>query len=364
MSQQNQNQSISRRRFLTVLGATSLASGIAGAGFTVRQMGKNTVSVSPSPTYSPAQFDEPVQVPTQIVVENPAELKQAQERLAQVSTEKLQLQAEVDSLKQQLQSTEAVLDEKLVRITELETQLGETTKTRAAALGLVALYEQLEDVDVAQSVQNGLSAVGAAWDDFIDDIPAASDGLVQAGAMIGEFDGQIQAFQSARTWLAVRLELLRRDNNVMQEILSGFAQPIGPLLEMLGRWFDDVRKWVPARFLETANQVIDSLMTTVSGVPVTVDGAQATVASALDGWFAEDDEDVDRNPIIRHRLFKPLTEKTLPHALTVLQKTTIAKQKYEADLVTQVAETLNRQQSVVAQILEYRERNNLLRQEI
>ena len=364
MTQQNQNQAISRRRFLTVLGATSLASGVAGAGFTVRQMGKNTVSVSPSPTYNPAQFDEPVQVPTQIVVDNPAELKQAQERLTQVSSEKLQLQAEVDSLKLQLQSTEATLDQKLVRIGELEAQLDETTKTRAAALGLVALYEQLEDVDIRQTFQTGINAVGAAWDEFVEDIPAASEGLVQASAMIGEFDGQIPLFQSARTWLAVRLELLRRDNNIMQEILSGFADPVGPLLEMLGRWFDDVRKWVPSRFLETANQVIDSLMATVSGVPVTVDGAQATVASALDGWFAEDAEDVDGNPIIRNRLFRPLTDKTLPSALTVLQKTSIAKQKYEADLVTQVAESLNRQQTIAAQILDYRERNNLSRPEV
>lgn len=365
MSQQNENQAISRRRFLTVLGVTSLTSGIAGAGFTLRKMDSgNTITISPSPPFQPAQFDSPTQVPSQIVVENPAAAAQLQEQLAQVSSEKLQLQTEVDSLKQQLTSTEATLSEKLGQITELEAQLEATTKGRAAALGLVTLYEQLQDVDIAATVQSGLKAVGDAWDEFVEEIPTASDGLVQASALITEFDGQLPLFQSARTWLSIRLELLRQDNNILQEVLKGFIDPIGPILEMLGRWFDEVRKWVPSRFLETANQVIDSLMVMVAGVPLTIEGAESNVTTVLDGWFGDDENDDARNPIIRNRLFQPLVSQTLPHALTMLQKTRIAKQKYEADLVTQVLETLNHRHAVEAQILEYRERNNLLRQEI
>ncbi|MFT5193554.1 MAG: hypothetical protein ACI9EW_002084 [Cellvibrionaceae bacterium] len=365
MSQKNENQAISRRRFLTVLGVTSLTSGVAGAGFTLRQMGKNSVSISTEATYQPAQFDAPIQPTVETVVQNPATLALDQERLAQVSIEKVQLQTEVDSLKQQLESTESVLEEKLTYIRELETKLEATTKRRSAALGLVALYEQLEDVDITATFQTGLKTVGDAWNEFVDDLPAASEGLVQASALITEFDGQIPLFQSARSWLSVRLELLRRDHNVLHEVLKGwFTDPIGPVLEMLGKWFDDVRKWVPSRFLDTANLVIDSLVTMVSGVPVTVDGAESNLANVLDGWFGDDDDDVERNPIIRTQLFRPLKDQALPNALTMLQKTRIAKQKYEADLVTQVVETLNRRQLVESQIREYRERNDLIRLEI
>ena len=365
MSQLNENQMISRRRFLTVLGATSLASGVAGAGLTVRQMGKNTVSISQPPAYQPAQFEEPTRTVPEVVVQNPAELAQAQEQLAQISAEKLKLQSEVDALKQQLTSTEATLEEKVVRISELEAELGASTEGWAAALGLVALYEQLEDVDVKETIQTGLNAVGDAWDDFVEDLPAASDGLMQASAMINKFDGEVPLFQSARTWLAVRLNLLRRDNNALQEVLKEwFVDSVVPALEMLGRWFDDIRKWVPARFLATANRVIDSLVVMISGVPVTVDGAQTNVAETLDGWFREDDEDGDRNPIIRSRLFRPLTDETLPRAMVMLQKTRIAKQKYEADLVTQVTSMLNQRQSIESQISAYREQNGLVRSEL
>lgn len=353
---------MSRRRFLTVLGATSLASGIAGAGLTVRQLGKNTVSISQAPVYQPAQFDKPTPTVPQVVVENPAELAQLREQLAQVSTEKVQLQTEVDALKQQLASTEAVLEEKVTRIGELEGELTTSAEGWAAALGLVALYEQLEDVDVNTVIQTGLSTVGEAWDDFVEDLPAASDGIMQASVMLNQFDGEIPLFQSARTWLAVRLELLQRDNNALQEVLKEwFIDSIGPALEMLGRWFDDIRKWVPARFLATANRVIESLVVMISGVPVTVDGAQTNVANALDGWFREDDEDGERNPIIRSRLFQPLINETLPAALVMLQKTRIAKQKYEADLVTQVGTILNQRQAIESQILAYREEKGLMR---
>ena len=362
---QTENQSISRRRFLTVLGATSLASGIAGAGLTVRQMGKNSVSISQPPAYQPAQFEEPTRVVPEVVVQNPAELTQAQDQLAQVSAEKLKLQTEGDALKQQLTSTEATLEEKVARIGELEAELTTSTEGWAAALGLVTLYEQLEDVDMKGTIQSGLDAVGDAWDDFVEDIPAASDGLMQASAMINKFDGEIPLFQSARTWLAVRLNLLRRDNDSLQEGLKEwFIDSVGPALEMLGRWFDDIRKWVPARFLATANRVIDSLVVMISGVPVTVEGAQANVSEVLDGWFREDDEDGDRNPIIRSRLFRPLTDEALPKAMIMLQKTRIAKQKYEADLVTQVVGILDRRQAIESQILAYREENGLVRSEV
>ncbi|MEM8859022.1 MAG: hypothetical protein AAGD96_11915 [Chloroflexota bacterium] len=366
MSQHPDDQSFNRRRFLAAIGATSIASGVIGAGIAKRNLptGNTEVVVAPPADFEPAQFDIATKEP---VVKNPAELNLAKEQLASAQTRNDELLNLVNQLQEQLTASQSDLTSREARIVVLESVLEDSNKINAAALGLVALYEQLEDINIRESVQNGLGTMAAAWDEFVDDLPTASDGLVQASAKISEFDAQIPLFQTARTWLAIRLELLRRDNDGLYAVLEGISDRVGSLLDLLGGWFDQVRGWVPSRFLENANRVIDSVTTLISGVPVTVDGAQSNVANALDGWFADDDEDnasAERQPIIRRRLFQPLVQETLPQALTVIQKTRMAKQKYEADLVTQVKDTLTKRETIETQIVEFRERNGLQRTQI
>lgn len=365
MSQHHEDQSISRRRFLAVIGAASVASGVVGAGWAKRNLptGTTQVVVAPPAEFEPAQFDTPTVEP---VVKNPAELNLAQEQLANAQTRNDELLNLVTQLQDQLSETQSSLTTSEARIIELEASLEDSTKGKAAALGLVALYEQLEDINIRESVQNGLGSMSAAWDEFVDDLPAASEGLVQARVKISEFDTQIPLFQTARTWLAIRLDLMRRENDGLYDVLASISDRVGSLLDMLGGWFDQVRGWVPSRFLDNANQVIASVTTLIAGVPVTVDGAKTNVAIALDGWFADDeqDENGERQPIIRRRLFQPLVQETLPQALSVIQKTRMAKQKYEADLVTQLSDTLIKREAIEAQIAEFRDRNGLQRPQL
>ncbi|MEM9773907.1 MAG: hypothetical protein AAF902_04960 [Chloroflexota bacterium] len=365
MSQHHDDQSISRRRFLAVIGAASITSGVVGAGLAKRNLpnGTTEVVVAPPADFEPAQFDIPTQEP---VIKNPAELNLAQEQLASAQTRNDELLNLVNQLQDQLSATQSDLTTSEARVIELESNLEDSIKSKAAALGLVALYEQLEDINIRESVQNGLGAMSAAWDDFVDDLPTASDSLVQASAKISEFDSQIPLFQTARTWLAIRLDMMRRDNDGLYEVLEGISDRVGSMLDMLSGWFDQVRGWVPSRFLENANRVIDSVTQLISGVPVTVDGTQTNVAAPLDGWFADDEADESgvRQPIIRRRLFQPLVQDTLPQALSVIQKTRIAKQKYEADLVTQVSDTLIKRESIEKQIAEFRDRNGLQRTQL
>ena len=155
---------------------------------------------------------------------------------------------------------------------------------------------------------------------------------------------------------------MQRDNNLLQEILENISERAGSILEMLSTWFDEVRSWLPARFLETANNVIDSLLTMVASLPVTIDGAQSNVVAALDKWFADDEDQLTAGqtaPIIRGQLFNPLKDEVLPEALDLIRKTRITKQKYEADLVTQVNDRLSKRQEITTQIAEYKQKNNL-----
>ncbi len=358
MSNPNKNNMISRRRFLAVLGAASLASGAVGAKLTGRRLqGTPTViSVAPSQqTYNDPQYDRP---PAEANVSNPAELTQAQDQVAKLTAENSELKSVNEALQKQLDALQSTQIDQTSQVTDLETRLASVSQERTAALGLVALYEQLESVDIAGTFKAGFNSVGEAWDDFIDDVPDASTRLEQAKSIVSDFDAQIPTFQTARNWLAIRIDLLRRENNYLQNILSNISEKAGSVLEMLGSWFDEIRSWLPSRFLETANTVIDALLGMVSGVPVTIEGTQSNVLAALDDWFA-DDNDNERTPIIRKRLFNPLTQETLPQAVSLLQKTRIAKQKYEANLVTQVNQTMQKREALENLIVEFRERNNL-----
>ncbi len=365
MSNSDNNQ-ISRRRFITAVGAASIVSGAAGARLASRQnqSGPAIISVSPEPEFNDAQFDRPTAEP---VITNPAELTQAQDQVTRLTAENNQLMADYSALQQEMETLKASLSGQTDQVTELETQLASAVKGRSAALGLVALYEQLEDIDISETFQSGISAVGDAWDEFIDDLPDTSVRLEEIKAVVTDFDSQIPSFQTARAWLSTRLELMQRDNNLLQEVLQAISEPAGSLLEMLGRWFDEVRSWLPARFLETANNVIESILSLMAGLPVTIDGTQSNVVAALDGWFADDDDPDNaspESPIIRKRLFSPLANETLPQTISMLQKTRIAKQKYEANLVSQVTDKIQKRQAVEQLISEFRERNELQRTEL
>ncbi len=365
MSNSDQNN-ISRRRFITAVGAASIVSGAAGARLASRQNQSSpaVISVSPEPEFNDAQFDRPTAEP---IITNPAELTQAQDKVANLTAENDQLRADYSALQQEMETLKASLSGQTDQVTELETQLASAVKGRSAALGLVALYEQLEDIDISETFKSGFTAVGEAWDDFIDDLPQTSIKLEEIKAVVTDFDSQIPSFQTARAWLKTRLELMQRDNNLLQEVLQAISEPAGTILDMLARWFDEVRSWLPARFLETANNVIDSLMSLMAGIPLTIDGTQSNVVAALDGWFADDDDPDNAapdTPVIRKRLFNPLANETLPQTISMLQKTRIAKQKYEANLVSQVTDKFEKRKAVEKLISEFRERNELQKAEL
>ena len=357
MSMEYDEQQVNRRGFLRGVAATALAATAAGAG--AATLIKNapletTVAVVSKPAatsvQTPALSAAEVAVPAHI--ENPTE---ALSQIADLQADNLRLQAALTAAQQQIESLQQSGSATTTQTEALTIELNDANHRLNLLTGLLALYEQLDEIEFNTIFENGVTAVSTAITDLIDDLPSLEAGLQAGEAALNTFEAQIPLVQNGRSWLQDQTAKLQLYFTAIEKILEKAVDQVSPFFDMLHDWFQDVQKWLPFGIGQRAVEVMDAITVLLIETPQTISGVQTNLHEPLSQWLSEE---TDTLPI-HQNLVLPLRHDVLLKANTTTGKAKQVETVYRNQLVEATKTAVEQQQALQQLITQYREQHNL-----
>jgi hypothetical protein len=348
MSMDYDEQHVNRRSFLKGAAVTALAATAVGAGAAKLNQQSQTTTIEVAP--------ESVVPPVQTAVSNLAtEPSETIAQLAAVQAENLQLQVALEAAQNQIETMRQADITSTTQTEALTIQLDDANNQIGLLAGLVALYEQLDDVDLSTVLENGLTAVSTTITDLVDDLPTLEEGLQAGETALNEFEAQIPLVQNGRTWLNDQTEKLELYFSTIEKILEKTVDRIGPFFDMLNDWFDGVKKWLPFGIGEKATEVMQSITVLLLETPETINGVRTNIKEPLNLWLSDDANEVP----LQQNLLNPIRNEVLSKTRSTSGKAKQIEGAYQNQLVLPVETAVSQHQTLRERIAHYRTEHNI-----
>jgi hypothetical protein len=342
-----------RRRFLKAAAVSAALGTVAGSGAALLWDGG-------SPTAAPQTLPPARSVPyAPAAGESTSELLA---RIASLKAENVSLASQLSIAQGRLEASRGLGDPGKTANEALQAQLAEA-ESRAGGLagqlgvlaGLVALYEELEQIDLAAVVEAGLSSVGELVDELSGQIPAVSLGLAASQKVLDELEEELPRVQEGWSWMrdqALRVGGLFKS---VELALANATEAVGDFLLLLGEWFQSLLKWLPFGMGKRAVTTMAAMTDLLAELPVTLDGLDQRVAAPLAAWL-EQDEGQAR---LQKRVIKPVREQALEPAQVVVTKAGSLQSAYRENLRRPVESLSEQRLAIRGQIDQYRQTHRL-----
>jgi hypothetical protein len=354
MSNRRDEQNVSRRSFLKAAAVTAMAATTTGAGAAMlinkseqATLGQPLVaySVAPSPDFVP-----PTVAAT--TVDSPADLLA---QLASAQAENTRLQEALASAQQQLAGLQQANSDTSVASEELTVQLGEANQRVSVLSGLLALYEQLEGVDIGDTVDQGLAAVSTTITDLLNKTPSLSESIEAGQIALAEFENHIPLLENGRNWLYHHAGKLQVYFDAVQSLLEQTVETVGPILEMVNQWFTEIRKWLPFGTGARAAEIVQSFTALLTETPHTISGLDTNIVQPLDVWLAGPDNEKP----LQQKLIKPLREQVFVKAHETISQVQHVDVTYKTHLAEPVRAAVDNRRALRNLIAEYRQQHQV-----
>lgn len=340
---------LNRRQFLRAASLTAVAATAAGAG---------AAAFSKTPAAPPAISVVPSAAATAVPLlesagENAAQLLA---QLAAAQAENRRLQATLTATQQQMQQMQGQADAADSAAEPLLLELQAANAQVGLLAGLVALYEQLDDVTLAEVWDAGVTAVSEAVDDLLEETPALGVGVAAGRQALLALENQLPALHDGRLWLSDHLDRLQALYARVQALLAAAVETAGSVLEMLNHWFADVLDWLPFGLGQKAAAIMQAIADVLAEMPQTMSGLDLNVRQPLDTWLAADDP---ADAPLRRELIGPLRDGVLTPADAVIGKADTLQKAYREQLATPLQSAVANRQQLRAQIDAYRQQHGV-----
>jgi hypothetical protein len=353
-----EQEGVSRRNFLKVATVTAVAAAATGGGAALLRQAPKPVVIStdsPLPLASTTLPTIPPSAPAvavnQAVAYNTDELFA---QLAQSQAENMQLRSHLDAMQRELETLHvAEQDHRLVRET-MTMELDSTRNQLGVLGGLVALYEQLDTVDVGSAIENGLNTVGGKINELLGSTPDLFNGLERGQLALTQIEGHIPLLDSGRQWLDVQINKLEGFHAEVENWLQRAVDRAGDFLQLLSEWFAGVQRWLPFGMGEKAAGVMGALTTLLAETPATVSGLDTNIAQPLDVWLSR----IDGEPAIQ-RLLRPVKDEVFVKARVTADQAHEVGAVYEEQLAAPARAVLSHRQNLRQAIADYRAQNQV-----
>ena len=348
----NNEEEMGRRGFLKALALTAVAATTVGGGAgylsnRVRDSAVTTTTVSPV-------------APRAVTVAETAatanhELADLLAQLASAQAENMRLRADLDATQRRLGALESANGDAGAMNDTLRQELATATQDASVLAGLVALYEQLDDGQLLDTVEGRLAQFGQSLGGLLAEIPTVEEGLALGAAALNDFEARVPGLDEGRRWLESHLARLDAFYAAAEAILENVAESAGTFLQKLEEWFAGVRKWLPFGVGDRAAQVMASLTALLDETPRTIHGLRRNVADPLDGWVGKETEEAP----VRASLIRPLRETTLQRTGAVIERARATGSTFESELQAPLQEAISSRRRLREQIAAYRIEHNL-----
>ncbi len=342
---QDNEQNISRRGFLKAAAVTAVAATATGAGAALLNNNTQPVSNQLQPVMPLTQITQNVAAP------NNSAATELFAQLAAVQAENVRLQAKLDAAERRLQTDHSGNEQaELLRM-----ELDSTTQQVSLLSGLVALYEQLEAVDLGEILDQGLASVTTGITSLLDDVPTLSEGIEAGRQALDELEDHIPALENGRRWIDDQISRLQTYHSLIEALLISIVDATGPFLQMLNEWVQKILKWLPFGIGQQTSDLMQAISNLLMETPQTVDGLGNNVGRPMDKWLKEDNGEVP----LRQNLVKPLRERVLSKAEQTIVQVQQVNNVYQTQLAEPAQTAANNQGAIRNLIADYRQRHQI-----
>lgn len=345
-----QESEVSRRGFLLGMGVTAVAATTVGAGAALlkgSQQAAVTTTITTSPPASPI-----VSLPS--LAANPG--AESFTQLASAQAEIIRLQAALDAANRQIEALSQPDGSAIAAQETLRTELASANERVSVLAGLVALYEQLDGVDLGATLDNGMSAVSNALTNLLNDVPSLEASMAAGTLALAEVESHLPVLVNGRAWLDAHLHKLDGYFHQIENLLMDVVERAGAFVQMVNDWFAGIKKWLPFGIGEKATTIMQSITTLLLETPATITGLNANLAQPLDVWLARDEQ----NEIaLNKKLVKPLRDDLMVKTTVALSKVKGVESVYAVNLQEPVGTAVARQQTLRTLITDYRQQHQV-----
>jgi hypothetical protein len=276
-------------------------------------------------------------------------------QLAQSQAENMQLRAQVDLLTQDLSNLQSGNANVQAEREVMVAQLDDANRRLTVLGGLVALYQQLDDLDPAEVIENGLTTLGEQVTGLLDNAPGLAAGLEAGQLALADVEAHLPLLENGRQWLAAQAGKVNGFYSEVELRLRNAVERVGDFFEMLSDWFAGLRRWLPFGVGEKAADIMAALTALVAEMPSTISGLDTNIAQPLDVWLQRE----DGVPALQRRLVKPLREEVIARAQNSVAQSYGVGTAFQESLATPVRNTLDSRRTLREAIVAYRQENQV-----
>lgn len=340
---------LGRRSFLKGIVLTATAATATGSGaawlLNREQATSPTIAVLEG---NPAGYTPPTPLP--ISHNNNDFLSQ----LASAQAENMRLQAQLDATLRDLQQLQQANGNTDQANQNLEQQLASANEQVGILTGLVALYEQLDAVDLGLVLGAGLQATEGVLRELVESVPGLEEGLANGQQALDNFEAQIPTLEEGRNWLTSQVTRLNELYETAEMVLKSVLESAGSFLAMLSQWFEEILGWLPFGVGEKAGRIMTALTNLLNETPITIAGLQGKVAEPLNGWL-----EGGENMALRQQLLKPVREQVLIPAGAITTTARTAQTTFQTQLAEPAQNQLLTRQMIRESLQQYRAQHQL-----
>lgn len=347
------DQVVSRRNFMKAAALTAVAATATGAGAALYN---EALSAPATTTISPVSNAALTAANTAVVPPSSTTAADAFTRLAAAQAENVRLQAALEAAQRQLTSLQQNNQTAADSSQALSVELGQANEQIGILAGLIALYEQLDAVDVATAVENGLANFGGEVETMLAEVPTLAESIQMGRQALENFEIQVPILDNGRLWLIDHLSKIEGYFQAVESLLSEAVERVGPFLQMLNDWFESLRKWLPFGIGQTAATVMVSITDLIMETPNTLNGLDTNITQPLNVWL---NRDQNNETALHQTLIKPLRDDLMPKADGVVSKTQHMNETYKTALKEPVETAVASQRVIRNLIGEYRQQHGV-----
>jgi hypothetical protein len=349
MTQEYDDQHVDRRRFLKAAALTAVAATATGAGAALINKQAPTPATITTVS-SPPMISAPPPLPA--ASNDAAELWA---KLAESQAENVRLQASLSATQSQVTSLQQQVEGKGPANEHLTMELANANQQISLLGGLVALFEQLDEVDVEGVLAEGFTAVSETITNWIDDIPTLDEGLVMGRQALDELEEHIPLLENGRIWLDSQVSKTQVYYQAIELLLQTAVEAIGPFLDMLNDWFQKVRRWLPFNMGEQAAEIMQSITNLLSETPHTITGLNTNIAQPLDVWLSRETGETP----LQQNLVKPIRHNVFDKTSASIAKAQTLQTVYQTQLAEPTQTAVTSQRPIKDLIVAYREQHQI-----
>lgn len=222
-------------------------------------------------------------------------------------------------------------------------------------LGLLGLYEQLDEVPLDRSAVSGLEVVGSSLTLTFGAAKLVRDGAQFVEDALRRFEASFPKIRDSLAWLEGVLTDLSGKLRLLEDAIGRALDEVSPITNALGAFFDTLLKLLPFGIGEKAREVMDRISDLIAAIPQMIESISLNILIPLrEEWFAD-----AQDKGLRGWLIEPLITRLLDPIEALMDSLTKLNTSWDQDLDQPIKEAIKQRAALRQQIAEYKTRYHL-----